>query len=179
LASSDTSFWWFITPLATLGLGMIFGATARAGLIMSRMPKSLPALANALNLASMELGAILGSTVMTVMMMRFATENYAERLASAAVEGTAAERAVSQFREALRSVAPGGTTDMPPEQVEGLLPGFREAMADGLSFSLWLVTIVTIGATILAAILFRWARGRDERPEDAIQRDPAAEGAKP
>ena len=94
------------------------------------------------------------------------------------VEGVAAEDAVSKFREALRSVAPGGTTEVPPDQVENLLPGFREAMADGLSFSLWLVTLVTIGATIAAALLFRWARGKDERPEDAIQHDPAAPSIK-
>jgi len=172
LASANTSYIWFILPLATLGLGMIFGATARAGLIMSRMPKALPALANALNLASMELGAILGSTVMTVMMMRFATEEYAERLAAASVEGKTAEGAVSSFREALRSVAPGGTTEIEPARVESLLPGFREAMADGLSFSLWLVTAATIVATIVAAFLFHWARGRDERPTEPIQTVP-------
>jgi hypothetical protein len=146
---------------------------------MSRMPKALPALANALNLASMELGAILGSTVMTVMMMRFATADYAERLAAAAVAPADAAKAVADFREALRSVAPGGTTEMPPERVDGLLPGFREAMADGLSFSLWLVTAVTVIATIAAALMFRWARGRDERPEDAIQRDRAAKESGP
>jgi hypothetical protein len=136
------------------------------------MPKALPALANALNLAAMELGAILGSTVMTVMMMRFATEDYAERLAGAGLEREAAVAAVSDFREALRSIAPGGTTEMPPDRVEALLPGFREAMADGLSFSLWLVTIVTIAATVTAVFLFRWARGRDERPEAPIQTVP-------
>jgi hypothetical protein len=172
LATHDTTYWWFILPLGTLGLGMIFGATARAGLIMSRMPKALPALANALNLAAMELGAILGSTVMTVMMMRFATEDYVERLAGAGIEPEAAEAAASNFREALRSVAPGGTTEMPPDRVEALLPGFREAMADGLSFSLWLVTLVTIAATIAAAFLFHWARGRDVRPEAPIQTVP-------
>jgi DHA2 family multidrug resistance protein-like MFS transporter len=172
LAANHTTYWWFILPLATLGLGMIFGATARAGLIMSRMPKALPALANALNLAAMELGAILGSTLMTVMMMRFATEDYSERLAGAAVESSVAKAAVSDFREALRSVTPGGTTEIPPERVEALLPGFREAMANGLSFSLWLVTLVTIAATIAAAFLFRWARGRDERPESPIQTVP-------
>jgi DHA2 family multidrug resistance protein-like MFS transporter len=174
LASADSTYLWFVLPLATLGLGVIFGATARAGLIMSRMPKALPALANALNLASMELGAILGSTVMTVMMMRFATEEYADRLAASAVEGSAANEAVEGFREALRSIAPGGTTEIEPQRVENLLPGFREAMADGLSFSLWLVTIITVAATIVTAFLFRWARGRDERPEAPIQRDAKA-----
>ena len=43
LASVETDYLWFVLPLATLGLGMIFGATARSGLIMSRMPRSLPA----------------------------------------------------------------------------------------------------------------------------------------
>jgi hypothetical protein len=52
-------------------------------------------------------------------------------------------------------------------------------MADGLSFSLWLVTAVTVLATIAAALMFRWARGQDERPEDAIQRDPAAKESGP
>jgi MFS family permease len=169
LGSRDSTYWWFVLPLATLGLGMIFGATARAGLIMSRMPTALPALANALNLAAMELGAILGSTVMTVMMMRFATENYAERLAGAGIEAETADAARADFYEALRSVAPGGTTEIPPERVESLLPGFREAMADGLSFSLWMVTLVTLLATVAAVFLFRWARGRDERPETPIQ----------
>lgn len=122
----------------------------------------------------MELGAILGSTVMTVMMMRFATEEYADHLAAAAVEGSAANEAVEGFREALRSIAPGGTTEIEPQRVENLLPGFREAMADGLSFSLWLVTIITVAATIVTAFLFRWARGRDERPEAPIQRDAKA-----
>jgi len=172
LSSAGTSYLWFVLPLATLGLGMIFGATARAGLIMSRMPKALPAFANALNLAAMELGAILGSTVMTVMMMRFATDEYAERLAGAAVESSEAEAATSAFRDVLRSVTPGGTTEISPERVESLLPGFREAMANGLSFSLWLVTLVTIAATIAAVFLFRWARGRDERPETPIQTVP-------
>jgi MFS family permease len=172
LAADDTSYWWFIVPLGTLGLGMIFGATARAGLIMSRMPQALPALANALNLAAMELGAILGSTVMTVMMMRFATQDYAERLAGAGIEQATAEAAVAAFRDALRTVTPGGTTEIPPERVEALLPGFREAMADGLSFSLWLVTLVTVVATVAAVFLFRWARGRDERPEAPIQTVP-------
>ena len=177
MASAETTYLWFVTPLATLGLGLIFGATARAGLVMSRMPRALPGLANALNLASMELGAILGSTVMTVMMMRFATQDYADRLAEAGVGGTAAAEAVSAFRDALRSVAPGGTTDIAPEVVENLLPGFREAMADGLSFSLWLVTLVTIAVTIASVFLFRWARGRDESPDAPIQRDPMAEKA--
>ena len=65
---------------------MIVGATARSALIMSRMPTSLPALANALNLAAMELGGVLGSTVMTVLMMRSATERYGELLVGEAVE---------------------------------------------------------------------------------------------
>jgi MFS family permease len=177
LASSDSTFVWFIVPLGTLGLGMIFGATARAGLIMSRMPRALPALANALNLAAMELGAILGSTVMTVMMMRFATEDYARRLAAAGIDEALAQQAVSGFRDALRTVAPGGTTVVEPERVEGLLPGFRESMAEGLSFSLLLVTVVIVAATILAAILFRWARGKDAQPEAPIQRDPELERA--
>jgi MFS family permease len=177
LASAGSTFAWFVVPLATLGLGMIFGATARAGLIMSRMPRALPALANALNLAAMELGAILGSTVMTVMMMRFATEDYARRLAEASLAESVAEQAVSDFRDALRTVAPGGTTDVEPERVESLLPGFREAMAEGLSFSLLLVTVVIVGATVLAAILFHWARGKDAQPEAPIQRDPELERA--
>ena len=176
MASADTSYLWFVVPLGTLGLGSIFGATARAGLIMSRMPRGLPAFANALNLAAMELGAILGSTVMTVMLMRFATEDYARRLAETAIEEASAEEAVSAFRDALRTVAPGGSTEIPPERVEGLLPGFREAMADGLSFSLWLVTAVIVGATILAAFLFRWARGKDAQPEAPIQPDPKLAG---
>ncbi len=44
-------------------------------------------------------------------------------------------------------------------------------MADGLSSSLWPVTIIPVAATIVTAFLFRWARGRDERPEAPIQRD--------
>lgn len=171
LASAGSSYLWFILPLATLGLGMIFGATARAGLIMSRMPRALPALANALNLAAMELGAILGSTVMTVMMMRFATEDYAGRLSAAALDASVVESAVAAFRDVLRTVAPGGTTEIAPEQVQDLLPGFREAMAQGLSFSLWLVTLTIAGATIAAVFLFRWARGKDDLPEAPIQPD--------
>jgi MFS family permease len=175
LAAASTSYWWFITPLATLGLGLIFGATARAGLIMSRMPRSLPALANALNLAAMELGAILGSTVMTVMVMRFATEEYHDLLVEGGVASAMVDQATSDFRDALRSVAPGGTTVIPPERVEALLPGFREAMADGISLSLWLVTFAVAVATVAAALLFRWARSRDERPVASIQPDPAAD----
>ena len=175
LASAETSYLWFVVPLATLGLGMIFGATARAGLIMSRMPRSLPALANALTLAAMELGAILGSTVMTVLTMRFATERYAEILDEAGVEAALSATAVEGFRGALRTVGPGGTTLVPPERVEGLLPGFQEAMADGISFSLWLVTLSIVAATVVAALLFRWARGKDERPEAPIQPDREAE----
>jgi MFS family permease len=178
LATADSTYWWFITPLAALGLGMIFGATARAGLIMSRMPRSLPALANALNLAAMELGAILGSTVMTVMVMRFSTERYHELLVEADVAPAVVDAATGDFRDALRTVAPGGTTEIPPERVEALLPGFREAMADGVSFSLWLVTATLAVATLVAAVAFRWARGRDERPEAPIQPDPEAERAR-
>ncbi len=44
LASAETTYWWFIAPLAFLGLGLIFGATAKTGLIMARMPRSLPGL---------------------------------------------------------------------------------------------------------------------------------------
>jgi MFS family permease len=173
LASADTTYWWFITPLALLGLGLIFGATARTGLIMARMPRALPGLANALNLASMELGAILGQTVMTVMVMRFATARYAERLATAAVDEAAAAEATEAFRAVLRTVQPGGTTELEPSRVEGLLPGFRESMTDGISIALWLVTIATLVAFAAAALLFRWARGKDERPEAPIQTDSA------
>jgi MFS family permease len=175
LASADTTYWWFILPLALLGLGMIFGATARTGLIMSRMPRSLPGLANALNLASMELGAILGQTVMTVMVMRFATERYAERLVEAAVGEAEADELVGAFRDVLRSVQPGSTTELEPSLVEGLLPGFRASMADGISLAMWLVTIATVGATVVTWLLFRWARGRDERPEAPIQPAPETE----
>ena len=105
-------------------------------------------LANALNLAAMELGAILGSTVMTVLMMRSATERYEELLVEEAVEASVLQAAVEGFRDALRTVTPGGSTIVEPSRVEGLLPGFRESLADGLSFSLWLVTLVTIAATI-------------------------------
>jgi hypothetical protein len=56
--------------------------------------------------------------------------------------------------------------------VQDLLPGFREAMAEGLSFSLWLVTFAIAGATIAAAILFRWARGKDDPPEAPSSRIP-------
>ena len=171
----DSSYIWFVTPLITLGLGMIFGATARSGLIMSRMPRSLPALANALNLAAMELGAILGSTVMTVLMMRSATERYEELLVEEAVETSTLEAAVEGFRDALRTVTPGGSTIMEPSRVEGLLPGFREAMADGLSWSLWLVTSVTVVATVVAWAGFHWARRRDDLPDAPIQPDPKAE----
>jgi hypothetical protein len=142
---------------------------------MSRMPRSLPALANALNLAAMELGAILGSTVMTVMVMRFATEEYHDLLVEGGVASAMVDQATSDFRDALRSVAPGGTTVIPPERVEALLPGFREAMADGISLSLWLVTFAVAVATVAAALLFRWARSRDERPVASIQPDPAAD----
>jgi hypothetical protein len=123
LATADTGYLWFIAPLALLGFGLIFGATARASLILSRMPKALPGLANALNLASMELGAILGQTVMTVMMMRFASSYYSDRLADSHVTGPEAQEAVARFREALASVQPGGSTGIEPSSVEGLLPG--------------------------------------------------------
>lgn len=175
LATAETGYLWFIGPLALLGFGLIFGATARAGLILSRMPKALPGLANALNLASMELGAILGQTVMTVMMMRFASDYYRGLLNESQITGAEAATAVDAFREALKSVAPGGSTSIEPSRVEGLLPGFREAMADGLSVSLWLVTLLTIAATVIAAFLFRWARGRDVRPDAPIAPDSEAE----
>ena len=177
LASVETDYPWFVLPLATLGLGMIFGATARSGLIMSRMPRSLPALANALNLAAMELGAILGSTVMTVLMMRLATERYQELLAEQAVDESILASSVDGFRDALQTVAPGGTTLLSPSLVENLLPGFRQAMADGLSLSLWLVTGVTLMATFFAVVAFRWARQRDRRPDAPIQPDPEVEPA--
>jgi hypothetical protein len=45
-------------------------------------------------------------------------------------------------------------------------------MADGLSFSLWLVTVSILLATGAAVFLFRWARSRDERPEAPIQSSP-------
>ena len=173
LASADTTYWWFVAPLALLGLGLIFGATARTGLIMARMPRSLPGLANALNLASMELGAILGQTVMTVMVVRFATERYAERLATAAVEKAVATDAAEAFRAVLGTVQPGGTTVLEPSRVEDLLPGFRESLADGISIALWLVTFATLFAFVAAVLLFRWARGKDERPDAPIQTDPA------
>ena len=89
---------------------------------------------------------------MTVMMMRFATEEYAERLSAASAVDPAASRKGGSGQASGRRCArshPGGTTEIePPEQCrDSLLPGFREAMANGLSFSLWLVTIVTIAAT--------------------------------
>lgn len=173
LAGADTTYWWFILPLAFLGMGMIFGATARSGLIMSRMPRALPGLANALNLASMELGALLGQTVMTVMVMRFATERYANRLADAGIPPELATRATDAFREVLRTVQPGGTTPLDPSVVEGLLPGFRESMTDGVSLGLWFVTLATFLAAGAAVVLFRWAAGKDERPESPIDADPA------
>ena len=58
-------------------------------------------------------------------------------------------------------MTPGGSTVIEPSRVEGLLPGFREAMADGLSWSLWLVTGVTILATVVAWAGFRWQTPRD------------------
>ena len=178
LADADTSYLWFIAPLFLLGVGMIFGATARAGLILLRMPRELPGLANALNLASMELGAILGQTVMTVALMRFATGFYQDTLAAAGATGTEAERAVEGFRQAINSVSPGGTTIIPPQRVEELLPGFQAALADGLSLSLWFVTGLTVIATIVTWFLFRWARGRgEEEPVDpTATQSPQAEG---
>lgn len=179
LADADTGYLWFVAPLFLLGGGMIFGATARAGLILLRMPKELPGLANALNLASMELGAILGQTVMTVALMRFATGFYQDALAEAGVDEAQLETAVGGFREAINSVSPGGTTIIPPDRVEGLLPGFQAALADGLSLSLWFVTGLTLIATILTHFLFRWARSGDEEepsePTDEPQVEP--EGA--
>ena len=74
-------------------------------------------------------------------------------------------------------MAPGGTTDIAPEAVDSLLPGFREAMADGLSFSLWMVTLVTVAVTVASVFLFRWARSRDESPHTPIQQEPMAKKA--
>lgn len=179
VAGADTTYWWFIAPLATLGLGMIFGATARSGLIMSRMPRALPGLANALNLASMELGAILGQTVMTVMVMRFATERYAERLVTTSIDPRLAADALDSFRRVLRTVQPGGTTPLDPALVEHLLPGFRESMADGISLGLWLVTLATLLAAVATVGLFRWAARKDERPEAPIDLDPSYARAAP
>ena len=87
------------------------------------------------------------------------------------------ESAIERFRDALRTVTPGGSTVIDPQRVEGLLPGFREAMADGLSWSLWLVTGVTVAATVVAWAGFRWARRRDALPDAPIQPDPKAEVA--
>ncbi|MFV2062888.1 MAG: hypothetical protein ACC726_05170 [Chloroflexota bacterium] len=114
---------------------------------------------------------------MTGLMMRLASESYLSRLAQADVEDGVASSAVEAFRDALKSVAPGGTTSIEPARLEGLLPGFREAMADGLSFSLWLVAVATILATIATVFLFRWAQGRDQRPEAPIAPDALAPGA--
>lgn len=159
LGSEGSSYLWFIAPMALLGAGMIVGTTARAGLILSRMPTELPGLANALNLAALELGAILGQTVMTVMLLRFASEDYEGRLTEGGLESNEVESVVEEFRVAIGSINPGGSTEIAPQQVEGLLPGFREAMAAGLSVSLWLVTLITIAATVASILLFRWAAG--------------------
>jgi hypothetical protein len=154
--------------MALLGAGMIVGTTARAGLILSRMPIELPGLANALNLAALELGAILGQTVMTVMLLRFASEDYESRLTAGGFKSNEVESVVEEFRVAIGSINPGGSTEIAPQQVEGLLPGFREAMAAGLSASLWLVTLITIAATVASIFLFRWAvRTPDEALTDA------------
>jgi len=136
------------------------------------MPRALPGLANAINLAAMELGAVLGQTVMTVMVMRFATQSYADRMAEAGVGAAEAANATSAFRSVLLTVQPGGTTKLEPALLRDLLPGFHESMADGIGIGLWLVTIAMVAATLAAVPLFRWASRKDTRPERPLEVEP-------
>ena len=54
---------------------------------------------------------------------------------------------------------------------EDSLNGLLSSTAAGL------VTLVTVAATVVAAIAFRWARRRDRRPSEPIQPDPEMQQA--
>jgi MFS family permease len=152
--SPSTSYLWYILPLLLLGGGMILGTSVTSAVLTAGTPNRLAASAIALQIASIEMGVLLGMTIQTVVLTAAASGAYEAHLASLGMSGDAIANGVANLREALLNVVPGVARQVPTAELERAVPGFREAYAAGFDAAALVAAAICAIAVPTCYLLF-------------------------
>jgi MFS family permease len=152
--SPSTSYVWYILPLFLLGGGMILGTAATSAVLTASTPNRLAASAIALQIASIEMGVLLGMTIQTVVLTTAASGAYETHLISIGLAGEAVASGVAALHEALLNVVPGIARQIPTTELESAVPGFRDAYAAGFDAAALVAAVICAAAAPICFVLF-------------------------
>ena len=141
----------FVVPFLMLGAGFVLAATVRTAIIFASTPRRLPAMAAALNEASISLGSRIGLVVATVIVTKVTLDTYAGGLTG--LSSTDIEVALAPLRDLLTAIGTPALGQLRASVDPATSAQYADAYVAGLRVSHLVIGIATVVGGLVAGLL--------------------------
>jgi MFS family permease len=145
------SYLLFIVPFLMVGAGFVVAATVRTAVIFASVPRRLPAMAAALNEASISLGSRIGIVIATVVITEVTVRSYSAGLTG--MTSTEVATAVAPLEQLLSGIGTMSKDVLLSGYDHATLVPYAEAYTDGVRIVHLLIGAATITGGIVAGLL--------------------------
>ena len=141
----------FVVPFVMLGAGFVLAATVRTAIIFASTPRRLPAMAAALNEASISLGSRIGLVVATVVVTKVTLDTYAGGLTG--LSSADVDAALAPLQDLLTAIGTPALGQLRASVDQATSAQYADAYVAGLRASHLIIGVATVVGGVVAGVL--------------------------